>query len=98
MVIYGGQDPEESLMKPCGAGPGGKQQTRMQRILGLLQDDDRAVQQLAVLSLLAVFRDILPSYRIRVPTEKELSQKVSKDVKRVREYERAMLGSYQVGI
>lgn len=85
-------------MKPCGSGPGGKQQTRMQRALSQLNDGDKAVQQLAILSVLAVFKDILPSYRIRLPTEKELSQKVSKDVKRVREYERAMLASYQVGI
>jgi len=83
-------------MKPCGAGAGGKNQTRIHRLLSLLNDDDKAVQQLVLLSLLAVFRDIIPSYRIRLPTEAELSQKVSKEVKRVREYERAMLASYQV--
>jgi hypothetical protein len=44
-----------------------------------------------------VFKDILPSYRIRLPTDKELATKVSKDVKKMREYERALLGAYQVG-
>ena len=34
------------------------------------------VQRLALLSLLAVFQDILPAYRIRPPTEKELQVRV----------------------
>jgi hypothetical protein len=34
------------------------------------------VSRLAMLSLLAVFKDIIPGYRIRLPTEKELEVKV----------------------
>jgi hypothetical protein len=34
------------------------------------------VQRLAMVTLLAVFKDILPGYRIRPPTEKELQVKV----------------------
>lgn len=37
---------------------------------------DEVVGQLAMLSLLAVFKDICPGYRVRLPTEKELEVKV----------------------
>lgn len=48
-----------------------------------------------MVSLLAVFKDICPGYRIRLPTDKELEVKVSKEVQRVRDYEAALLKSYQ---
>lgn len=58
-------------------------------------DEDVAVARLAMLSELAVLRDILPGYRIRLPTEKELAQKASKEVRKQRNYERALLQGYQ---
>ena len=70
--------------------------TRIGILLSLLEDGDVQVQNLAMLSLLAVFRDILPTYRIRLPTEKELTIKVSKEVQKTRDYERCMLSAYQV--
>ena len=70
--------------------------TRIGILLTLLEDGDVKVQNLAMLSLLAVFRDVLPSYRIRLPMEKELQQKVSKEVQKARDYERCMLSAYQV--
>ncbi len=51
-----------------------------------------------MLSLAAVFKDVAPGYRIRLPTDKELAMPVSKDVKRLRDYESAILRSYQVCI
>lgn len=46
-------------------------------INGLVQDtDDSYVARLAMLSGVAVYRDILPGYRIRLPTGKELEVKV----------------------
>ena len=53
------------------------------------------IAQLAILSLLAVYKDILPSYRIRVPTEQEMAVKVSKDVQKLWNYERTLLNHYQ---
>ena len=49
-----------------------------------------------MLSLLAVFKDILPGYRIRLPTEKELEIPVSKEVKQTRDYESMQVRLYQV--
>ena len=54
--------------------------------------------RLSLLSLLAVFKDVLPGYRIRLPTEKELAMPVSKDVKRTRDYEATLLRLYQVHV
>lgn len=54
------------------------------------------VSKLAMLSLLAVFKDILPGYRIRLPTEKEMDIPVSKEVKQTRDYEAMQLRFYQV--
>jgi nucleolar complex protein 3 len=54
--------------------------------------------RLSMLSLLAVFKDVLPGYRIRLPTEKELAMPVSKDVKRTRDYEATLLRLYQVNL
>jgi nucleolar complex protein 3 len=50
---------------------------------------------LAIMSLLAVFKDILPSYRIRLPTEQEMAVKVSKETKKIWDYEKALLQHYQ---
>lgn len=38
------------------------------------------------------------SYRIRLPTEKELEMKVSKEVKKMRYFESTLLTSYRVSI
>jgi nucleolar complex protein 3 len=58
-------------------------------------DEDTTVKKLVALSVLAVFKDILPSYRIREEDEeKETGVKLSKDVRKLREYELTMLAYY----
>ena len=68
----------------------------LRALLALTADSDGAVRRLAQLSLLAVLRDIMPGYRIRLPSEKELTMPVSKDVRKVRDYETTLLKLYQV--
>lgn len=58
-------------------------------------EQDEYISQLGILSLLAVFRDLIPSYRIRLPTAAEMSVKVSLETKRLWDYERALLTHYQ---
>ena len=53
------------------------------------------VARLAMVSQAAVFRDIAPGYRVRLPTDKELAMPVSKDVRRLRDHEAALLRAYQ---
>ncbi|XP_076311542.1 nucleolar complex protein 3 [Tachypleus tridentatus] len=52
-------------------------------------------RKLAALSLLEIFCDILPSYKIRVPTEKEKVQRVKKDIKKLRDFEERLLKLYK---
>ncbi|EST09443.1 CCAAT-binding factor [Kalmanozyma brasiliensis GHG001] len=54
-----------------------------------------AIRQLAMLSMLAVFVDILPGYRIRSLSEKEQEEKVGQDVARRREFEAGLVGVYR---
>ncbi|KAI3379106.1 hypothetical protein SNEBB_007998 [Seison nebaliae] len=53
------------------------------------------IRQYACISLVEIFKDILPSYRIRQYTEKELDQRMKKMTKEFREYEEHLLSSYQ---
>ncbi|XP_012464130.1 nucleolar complex-associated protein 3 [Gossypium raimondii] len=64
-------------------------------ILQFAKDGDHSIVKLGLLSLLAVFKDIIPGYRIRLPTEKELEMKVSKEVKKMRFYESTLLSAYK---
>ena len=73
--------------------------SKMRRLLDLAypskNDQDETTTKLALLSLLAIFQDIIPSYRIRLPSAAEMSVRVSKDTKALWDYERSLLTSYQ---
>ena len=57
--------------------------------------NDLAIRKLAILSQLAVFKDIVPGYRIRALTDKEKTEKVSQMVSRTREWEQGLVLVYQ---
>ncbi|KAK4700143.1 nucleolar complex protein 3, partial [Phenoliferia sp. Uapishka_3] len=56
---------------------------------------DREIRIMAMISLLAVFVDIVPGYRIRALTEVEKEVKVSQLVARQREWEDGLVGVYK---
>ena len=61
-----------------------KSSSKMRQLLTFAsQKEESSISQLALLSLLAVFQDITPSYRIRLPSTKEMAVKVSKDTKKL---------------
>ncbi|KAG5654528.1 hypothetical protein H0H81_001169 [Sphagnurus paluster] len=57
--------------------------------------NDLAIRKLAMLSQLAVFKDIIPGYRIRSLTDKEKAEKVSQMVARTRDWEQGLVIVYQ---
>ncbi|CAA7271730.1 unnamed protein product [Cyclocybe aegerita] len=57
--------------------------------------NDPIVRQLAILSQLAIFKDIIPGYRIRALTEAEKAEKVSQQVARTRDWEQGLVTVYQ---
>ncbi|GJN13150.1 hypothetical protein PR202_ga31488 [Eleusine coracana subsp. coracana] len=64
-------------------------------MLSISNDKDQKIIKLSLMSLLAVFKDIIPSYRIRQLTEKELAVEVSKEVKKTRYYEYTLIRCYK---
>ncbi|KAL8728006.1 MAG: hypothetical protein Q9166_005677 [cf. Caloplaca sp. 2 TL-2023] len=53
------------------------------------------IQKLALATQLAVYKDVIPDYRIRPLGELESSEKISKDVRRLRSFEQALVTNYQ---
>lgn len=81
-------------------GTGGlKTPSKMRKLLEMAtpskNGDDDVSTRLGALSLLAIFQDILPSYRIRLPTAAERAVRVTKDVKTLWDYEGKLLLTYQ---
>ncbi|KAL7960646.1 nucleolar complex-associated domain-containing protein [Trichoderma compactum] len=54
-----------------------------------------AIQMLALMTQMSVYKDIIPGYRIRPATEDGPTEKVSKEVRTMRQYEQALVSGYQ---
>ncbi|KAE8442909.1 hypothetical protein EG329_002581 [Mollisiaceae sp. DMI_Dod_QoI] len=59
------------------------------------QSHNITIKKLALRVQLAVYKDVIPGYRIRPLSEEDMETKVSKDVRRLRAYEQALVGGYQ---
>ncbi|KAJ4813085.1 Nucleolar complex 3-like protein [Rhynchospora pubera] len=67
----------------------------LKELLDFCKDKDPQVVKLGLMSMLAVFKDIIPSYRIRELTDKELAMPVSEAVRKTRYFEYTLLRSYK---
>jgi nucleolar complex protein 3 len=56
---------------------------------------DPTVRRLATISTYAVFKDVLPPYRIRVATDVEMQAQMKKETRALREFEKMLLAAYQ---
>ena len=56
------------------------------------------IKKLGLATQLAVYKDVIPGYRIRPIAEMDQTEKVSKDVKRLRAFEQSLVSSYQAYI
>lgn len=54
------------------------------------------VKKLALATQLAVYKDVIPGYRIRPISEENQTEKVSRDVRRLRAFEQSLVSSYQL--
>jgi nucleolar complex protein 3 len=77
------EDPESAL-------------SRIAEVEVLIRDPSRTVARLAILSLCAVYQDIVPDYRIRQRTAAELGpgKQLSREVQQQQDYESLLLRSY----
>jgi nucleolar complex protein 3 len=62
------------------------------------QSQNTTIKKLALATQLAVYKDIIPGYRIRPLSEEDMDTKVSKEVRQLRAYEQALVGGYQAYI
>ena len=53
------------------------------------------VKKLGLATQLAVYKDVIPGYRIRPLGDSDMTEKVSKEVRRLRAFEQGLVGSYQ---
>ncbi|CAI9772826.1 unnamed protein product [Fraxinus pennsylvanica] len=67
----------------------------LREMLEISKDGNREIVILGLKSFLAVFKDTIPGYRIRLPTEKEPEMKISKEVQKMRLYESTLLSAYK---
>lgn len=97
------EDPTKGFKKERDFEEGGESSVRVpskvEKLLDLSRPHknggDEYIATLGVMSLLAIFKDVLPSYRIRLPTDAERAGKISKETKQLWDYERAILTYYQ---
>ncbi|THC97849.1 hypothetical protein EYZ11_002702 [Aspergillus tanneri] len=54
-----------------------------------------AIQKLALASQAAIYKDVIPGYRIRPLGDDEISGKISKEVRKLRTYEQTLLSGYK---
>lgn len=56
------------------------------------------IRMLALITQMAVYRDIIPGYRIRPQTEDAAKEKLSKEVRGLRQFEQSLVAGYQAYI
>lgn len=61
----------------------------------MLDDPSLIIKKLVLATQAAVYKDLIPGYRIRPLTEEEQKIKVSKDIKKQRQFEQSLVGNYQ---
>ena len=69
------------------------------RTLGqITASSNTTIKKLGLATQLAVYKDVIPGYRIRPIAEIDQTEKVSKDVRRLRAFEQSLVSSYQAYI
>ncbi|XP_066476591.1 nucleolar complex protein 3 homolog isoform X2 [Tiliqua scincoides] len=72
---------------------------KLKELRALLTEQDPnvavIVRKLVMISLMEIFKDITPSYKIRPLTEKEKNTKVRKETQKLREFEEGLVSQYK---
>lgn len=67
----------------------------LKQLAELASSNNVTVKKLAFATQAAVYKDIIPGYRIRPLTDDALKEKLSKEVRRLRNFEQAIVHGYQ---
>ncbi|KAM3913552.1 nucleolar complex protein 3 homolog [Leptodactylus fuscus] len=72
---------------------------KLKELRAMLMEQDSTVavtvRKLVLISLMEIFKDIAPSYKIRPLTEEEKSARVKKETQRLREFEEGLVSQYK---
>lgn len=72
---------------------------RLKELRGMMMESDPSVavtvRKLVMVSLMEIFKDITPTYRIRPLTDEEKATKVKKETKQLREFEEGLVSQYK---
>lgn len=79
------EDPEEHI--------GG-----FRKLAQIASSSNDTIKKLGLATQLAVYKDVIPGYRIRPISEGDMAEKLSKEVRRLRSFEQALVSSYQAYI
>lgn len=67
----------------------------LKTIAALGQSKIPTIQMLALMTQMTVYQDIIPGYRIRPQTEDSSKEKISKEVRQMRQFEQSLVSGYQ---
>lgn len=67
----------------------------LKKLAEITSSRNPTVTKLGLVTQMAVYKDIIPGYRIRPASEDELKTKLSKEVRKLRDFEQSIVGGYQ---
>lgn len=68
------------------------------KLAQIASSSNDTIKKLGFATQLAVYKDVIPGYRIRPISEGDMAEKLSKEVRRLRSFEQALVSSYQAYI
>jgi len=87
------ENPEKGL-EPMKGNNGKIQPSAMLQLLQFTKDNDKIIRKLAILSLIAVFKDIIPGYKINLDSVNEDVQ-MKKTTHKLHKFEKTLLENYK---
>ncbi|KAF1834889.1 nuclear export protein Noc3 [Decorospora gaudefroyi] len=67
----------------------------LKTLQALADSDNITVKKLALATQVSIFKDIIPGYRIRPLSEEKMQEKISKEVKKLRQFEQKLVSGYE---
>ncbi|KAF1847480.1 nucleolar complex-associated protein 3 [Cucurbitaria berberidis CBS 394.84] len=67
----------------------------LKTLAAIADSENITVKKLALATQVAIFKDLIPGYRIRPLSEEKMQEKISKEVKKLRMFEQKLVSSYE---
>jgi nucleolar complex protein 3 len=70
----------------------------LKTLAALADSDNNTVKKLALATQVSIFKDLIPGYRIRPLNEESMTDKVSREVKKLRHFEQKLVSGYETHV